>query len=396
MSALAPDAPSPAFDERLVKIFAGAGLLLLLLVCPFTEDPIEQRTFAVASDGQGNVRALHDMADGQRAALYEYGPFVESLRVSGPFAEANPIRWSSKFTDPETGWSYYGHRYFLPAQGRWASRDPLGETGGLNLYTGIANNPAQWVDPTGRQVLIEPVAPTTEAGTPSGADFAWVDARPLSLYAAPASTETAGLRDTWFDNLASTRPFDEYNYQKYQDILLNGESARWKYDIAENLWEVGQSVPDLCLALATEGIGLYASLAAKSIRLSSLAAKSRSLLDDAPRAIVPEIRALSEANITGSGRTVLGHYPGYIEKAQRTGASYFDIGDAWNTLTPAQRTAANNHFLDVVTGAGDQIYLSVPKGSINPGSALADEVRYLTGEKGYQWINQWSLKPGGN
>jgi RHS repeat-associated protein len=284
MSALAPDAPSPAFEERLVTVLAGVGLLLLSLVFPFTEDPIEQRTFAVASDGQGNVRALYDMADGQRVALYEYGPFGEPLRVSGLFAEANPMRWSSKFTDPETGWSYYGHRYFLPAQGRWASRDPLGETGGLNLYTGIANNPADFVDPTGRQVLIEPVAAAPDHGTPSSGDFAWVDARPLSLYAAPASTETAGLRDAWFDNLASTRPFDEYDYQKYHDILLNGEAVRWKYDLAEGLWELGQAAPDLCLALATEGFGLYASLAAKSLRLSSLTPRAAPLALPAQRA----------------------------------------------------------------------------------------------------------------
>jgi len=116
----------------------------------------------------------------------------------------------------------------------------------------------------------------------------------------------------------------------------------------------------------------------------------------APNTLAPEIRALSEANITGNGRTVLGHYPGYIEKAQRTGASYFDIGDAWNTLTPVQRSAANMHFLDEVAGAGDQIYLSVPKTKIRPGSSLADEVQYLTGDKGYQWINQWSLRPPGN
>jgi len=117
---------------------------------------------------------------------------------------------------------------------------------------------------------------------------------------------------------------------------------------------------------------------------------------DAARNITPEVRALSEANITGNGRTVLGHYPGYIEKAQRTGSSYFDIGDAWNTLSPAQRTAANQNFLDVVTDAGDQIFLSLPKTKIRPGSALADEVQYLTGERGYQWVNQWSLRPKSN
>ena len=92
---------------------------------------------------------------------------------------------------------------------------------------------------------------------------------------------------------------------------------------------------------------------------------------------------------------MLGSYPGYITKANSRGASYFDIGDTWNTLTPAQRTAANNHFLDVISARGDRVLLSTPKTQIQAGTALADEIAYLTGEKRYVWVNQWSLRPGG-
>jgi hypothetical protein len=37
---------------------------------------------------------------------------------------SNPIRFSTKYTDDETGLVYYGHRYYAPGQGRWTSRDP--------------------------------------------------------------------------------------------------------------------------------------------------------------------------------------------------------------------------------------------------------------------------------
>jgi hypothetical protein len=37
MSALAPAAPLPTLDERLVKVFSGTAFLLLLLVCHFDE-----------------------------------------------------------------------------------------------------------------------------------------------------------------------------------------------------------------------------------------------------------------------------------------------------------------------------------------------------------------------
>ena len=35
------------------------------------------------------------------------------------------------------------------AEGRWLSRDLIGEDGGLNLYGYVGNNPANWVDPLG-------------------------------------------------------------------------------------------------------------------------------------------------------------------------------------------------------------------------------------------------------
>lgn len=36
--------------------------------------------------------------------------------------------------------------FYNPAQGRWLSRDPIGETGGMNLYAFVGNNPVNWTD----------------------------------------------------------------------------------------------------------------------------------------------------------------------------------------------------------------------------------------------------------
>ena len=106
------------------------------------------------------------------------------------------------------------------------------------------------------------------------------------------------------------------------------------------------------------------------------------------------VEALAEAHITRSGRTVLGHFPEYIEKARARGASYFDIGkDAWNRLTDAERWGANQHFLDMIVSFRDRVLLSLPKGEIQSGTGLAREVAYLTKKKGYRWINQWALGP---
>jgi len=93
----------------------------------------------VAYDGNGNVTALINAADQSISARYEYSPFGEMLRASGPMSVPNPFRWSTKFWDSESGLGYYGKRYYSPALGRWISKDPIEQDGGLNIYAFLAN-----------------------------------------------------------------------------------------------------------------------------------------------------------------------------------------------------------------------------------------------------------------
>jgi RHS repeat-associated protein len=86
-------------------------------------------TYFYCYDGNGNVVALVSAADGTIAARYEYGPFGELLRATGPMAKANPFLFSTKYYDWETGLYYYGYRYYDPSTGRWLSRDTLTELG---------------------------------------------------------------------------------------------------------------------------------------------------------------------------------------------------------------------------------------------------------------------------
>ncbi len=102
--------------------------------------------YLTAYDGSGNLTALIDEADGSVAAAYEYGPFGEPLRASGDYADANPFRFSTKYTDSETGLVYFGLRYYNATSGRFINRDPIGEAGGLNLYGFVGNDPINRVD----------------------------------------------------------------------------------------------------------------------------------------------------------------------------------------------------------------------------------------------------------
>jgi RHS repeat-associated protein len=81
----------------------------------------------VAFDGNGNVSALINASNGVTVANYDYGPFGEVIRLSGPMAKLNPFRFSTKYDDDETDFLYYGYRYYNPSTGRWPSRDPIDE-----------------------------------------------------------------------------------------------------------------------------------------------------------------------------------------------------------------------------------------------------------------------------
>ncbi|MGE0269234.1 MAG: RHS repeat domain-containing protein [Candidatus Omnitrophota bacterium] len=107
-------------------------------------------------DGNGNVGQLVDVSDGSIDAQYEYDPYGNAIIATGILANSNPYRFSTKYLDSEYGLYYYGYRYNEPATGRWLSRDPIEEDGGINLYGFVMNSPiihydvlGEWVNPNG-------------------------------------------------------------------------------------------------------------------------------------------------------------------------------------------------------------------------------------------------------
>ncbi|MBU6303201.1 MAG: hypothetical protein KGS60_16760, partial [Verrucomicrobia bacterium] len=102
-----------------------------------------------AYDGNGNLTALVNASTGAPTATYDYDPFGNLLQATGPLAESNPWRFSTKPADEFTGQYFYGYRDYDPAQGRWLSRDPLGEAGGVNLYGFVGNDAVGQIDPLG-------------------------------------------------------------------------------------------------------------------------------------------------------------------------------------------------------------------------------------------------------
>jgi RHS repeat-associated protein len=99
-------------------------------------------------DGNGNVTALVD-TNGFIVARYQYDPYGNLLGMSGPLAEANTYRFSSKEWHANSGLYYYGFRYYEPNLQRWLNRDPMGEVSDMNLYRVVFNAPNNSIDPVG-------------------------------------------------------------------------------------------------------------------------------------------------------------------------------------------------------------------------------------------------------
>nr|WP_180063912.1 RHS repeat-associated core domain-containing protein [Acinetobacter sp. YH16042] len=59
---------------------------------------------------------------------------------------SNNIRFQGQYFDQETGLHY--NRYYSPCVGRFVSKDPVGLSGGYNIYA-YAPNPIQWTDALG-------------------------------------------------------------------------------------------------------------------------------------------------------------------------------------------------------------------------------------------------------
>jgi RHS repeat-associated protein len=118
----------------------GVGGLLAISHLP------SSRTYFTGYDGNGNVTVLVDGVSGLTEGNFEYAPFGELIRASGTAVAVCPWRFSTKYEDAETGMLYYGYRFYNPSTGRWLSRDPINEYGGLNLFAFVQNNGLFWID----------------------------------------------------------------------------------------------------------------------------------------------------------------------------------------------------------------------------------------------------------
>jgi RHS repeat-associated protein len=112
-------------------------------------------------DGNGNVSEylavaiVNNVPVVSIVAHYEYDAFGNTVVWSGAKVADFSHRFSTKSLDQVTGWYYYGYRYYDPLTGRWPSRDPIEEEGGINLYGFVENSSINYIDYLGELTWIK-------------------------------------------------------------------------------------------------------------------------------------------------------------------------------------------------------------------------------------------------
>ena len=218
-----------------------------------------------AFDGNGNLAALVNARDGTILASYEYGPFGEVIRSTGPMAKVSPFRFSTKYQDDESDLLYYGYRYYKPSTGTWLGRDGVaepgfrcaeytldateteqGDSGDLNLAEFVKNSPTFQFDAKGLySITFDKVINHTECGGweykwsvdvgGNLADIYWI-VQKVSIVESDFSCAGVNTRDTtvWYEAgpsfgtyKVSDRDFASDHPDSYGNVSVSVESRRY-------------------------------------------------------------------------------------------------------------------------------------------------------------------------
>ncbi|MHA6824556.1 RHS repeat-associated core domain-containing protein, partial [Ralstonia pseudosolanacearum] len=92
--------------------------------------------------------------NGRAVTHTEYGPYGELVKSQGRAEYRADFGYAGMQYHAASGMYLTLFRAYDPGTGRWVSRDPIGEEGGINLYAYVDGNPVSKVDPTGEIAFV--------------------------------------------------------------------------------------------------------------------------------------------------------------------------------------------------------------------------------------------------
>lgn len=101
-------------------------------------------------DALGSIIAVSNTS-ATTTSSYAYSSYG-STAITG--TADSPFQYTGRENDAGTKLYYYRARYYSPQLGRFISEDPIGLSGGINVYAYAAGNPISYRDPDGQDPLL--------------------------------------------------------------------------------------------------------------------------------------------------------------------------------------------------------------------------------------------------
>ncbi|WP_313316443.1 RHS repeat-associated core domain-containing protein [Stenotrophomonas sp.] len=88
---------------------------------------------------------------GNSMGTLEYGSYGRTVSASGVLPDK---RYAGMYYHKESGLYLTWYRSYEPMAGRWISRDPIGLSGGENIYAYVGGDPISFIDPLGLDSIV--------------------------------------------------------------------------------------------------------------------------------------------------------------------------------------------------------------------------------------------------
>ena len=105
-------------------------------------------TYRIITDHLGSPRLVVNVSNGQVAQRMDYDEFGNVIQDTNPGFQ--PFGFAGGLYDTQTTLVRFGARDYHAGIGRWTSKDPIGFSGGINLYGYALNNPVNLKDADGQ------------------------------------------------------------------------------------------------------------------------------------------------------------------------------------------------------------------------------------------------------
>ena len=137
-------------DNRMCEARNGSGAVVAQY---FTRgQTITGTSYLFTRDPLGSVREMTN-SSGNIQAQYVYDHFGLVAKIQGGLSA--DFQYAGYYNHSASGLDFAVLRNYRPGLGRWLSRDPIGESGGTNLYDYVENCPLTRRDPSGMSFKLD-------------------------------------------------------------------------------------------------------------------------------------------------------------------------------------------------------------------------------------------------